>query len=79
MAPSVYSRELFLGEALDTEHIEVSYDAGVLTVRIPLAEQARPPRIEFSATVRPLARSLSLAALARGARGGGHVRSASKS
>jgi hypothetical protein len=27
----VFSRQLFLGEALDTDHVEVSYDAGVLT------------------------------------------------
>jgi len=33
----VCSRQLFLGEALDTEHIEASYDAGVLTLRIPVA------------------------------------------
>ncbi len=45
----VYSRQLFLGEALDTEHIEASYDAGVLTLRIPVAEQAKPRKIEISA------------------------------
>ena len=45
----VYSRQLFLGEALDTEHIEASYDAGVLTLRIPVAEQAKPHKIEISA------------------------------
>ncbi|MDQ3827574.1 MAG: Hsp20/alpha crystallin family protein [Actinomycetota bacterium] len=45
----VYSRQLFLGEALDTEHIEASYDAGVLTLRIPMAEQAKPRKIEVSA------------------------------
>jgi HSP20 family protein len=45
----VYSRQLFLGEALDTEHIEASYDAGVLTLRIPVVEQAKPRKIEVSA------------------------------
>ena len=45
----VYSRQLFLGEALDTDHIEASYDAGVLTLRIPVAEQAKPRKIEISA------------------------------
>jgi HSP20 family protein len=44
----VYSRQLFLGEALDTEHIEASYDAGVLTLRIPVVEQAKPRKIEVS-------------------------------
>ncbi|WP_027945348.1 Hsp20/alpha crystallin family protein [Amycolatopsis taiwanensis] len=41
----VFSRQLFLGESLDAEHIKASYDAGVLTVRIPIAEQAKPRRI----------------------------------
>jgi HSP20 family protein len=45
----VYSRQLFLGEALDTEHIEASYDAGVLTLRISVAEPAKPRKIEVSA------------------------------
>jgi HSP20 family protein len=44
----VFSRQLFLGEALDTEHIEASYDAGVLTLRIPVAEQAKPRKIEIN-------------------------------
>lgn len=46
----VFSRQLFLGEALDTEHVSASYDAGVLTLRIPVAEQAKPRKIEISAT-----------------------------
>src|SRR6478752_8136682 len=29
----VFSRQLFLGDTLDTDHIEASYDAGVLTLR----------------------------------------------
>jgi HSP20 family protein len=45
----VFSRQLFLGEALDTEHVSASYDAGVLTLRIPVAEQAKPRKIEISA------------------------------
>jgi len=44
-----FSRQLFLGEALDTERIEASYDAGVLTVTIPVAEQAKPRKIEIGA------------------------------
>src|SRR3954466_11345844 len=38
----VSSRQLFLGEALDAEHVSARYDAGVLTLRIPVAEQAKP-------------------------------------
>jgi HSP20 family protein len=45
----VFSRQLFLGEALDTEHVSASCDAGVLTLRIPVAEQAKPRKIEISA------------------------------
>jgi HSP20 family protein len=45
----VFSRQIFLGENLDTEHINASYDAGVLTLRIPVAEQAKPRKIAISA------------------------------
>src|SRR3546814_18623477 len=37
-----FSRQLFLGEGLDTDRIEAGYDHGVLTVRVPIAEQAQP-------------------------------------
>ncbi|NGO12363.1 Hsp20/alpha crystallin family protein [Streptomyces sp. HC44] len=43
-----FTRELFLGDTLDTERIDASYDVGVLTLRIPVAEQAKPRRIEIS-------------------------------
>ena len=46
----VYSRQLFLGDTLDTEHIDAGYDAGVLTLRIPIAEKAKPRKIEIAAT-----------------------------
>lgn len=36
-----FTRQLFLGETLDTEKIEAQYDAGVLTLSIPVAEQAQ--------------------------------------
>lgn len=44
-----FSRQLFLGESLDADHIEAHYDNGVLTVTIPVAEQAKPRRIEVGA------------------------------
>ncbi len=44
----VYSRQLFLGDTLDAEHIEAGYEAGVLTLRIPVAERAKPRRIAIS-------------------------------
>jgi HSP20 family protein len=42
-----FSRQLFLGEALDTEHISANYDRGVLTLTIPVAERAKPRRVEI--------------------------------
>ncbi|MDQ6934325.1 MAG: HSP20 family small heat-shock protein [Actinomycetota bacterium] len=44
----VFSRQLILGDNLDTGNIEASYDAGVLTLRIPVAEQAKPRKIEIT-------------------------------
>jgi HSP20 family protein len=43
-----FSRQLFLGDTLDAEHIEASYEAGVLTLKIPVAEQAKPRKIEIT-------------------------------
>jgi HSP20 family protein len=45
----VFSRQVMLADTLDTEHIDADYDAGVLTVRIPIAERARPRKISLSA------------------------------
>lgn len=46
----VFSRQLILGDALDTNGVKASYDAGVLTLRIPVAEKAKPRRIEIETT-----------------------------
>ncbi|MEE1942270.1 Hsp20/alpha crystallin family protein [Streptomyces sp. TRM 70361] len=43
-----FSRQVFLGDTLDVERIDASYDAGVLTLRIPVAEQAKPRKIQIS-------------------------------
>jgi HSP20 family protein len=40
-----FMRQLNLGDGLDVDRIQASYDAGVLTVTIPVAERARPRRI----------------------------------
>jgi HSP20 family protein len=40
-----FTRRVLLGESLDTARIEASYDHGVLTVTIPVAEQAQPRKI----------------------------------
>lgn len=44
----VFSRQLILGDNLDTESVGASYSSGVLTVRIPVAEQAKPRKIAIS-------------------------------
>ena len=44
----VFSRQLVLGENLDTEHIQASYDTGVLNLRIPVAERAKPRKISIT-------------------------------
>jgi HSP20 family protein len=45
----VFSRQLFLGETLDAERIDAHYEAGVLTLRIPIAEKAKPRKISITA------------------------------
>jgi HSP20 family protein len=45
-----FRRQLFLGENLDTDRVEARYDSGVLTVTIPVAEQAKPRKVEISST-----------------------------
>ncbi len=41
-----FTRQLFLGESLDTDHIKASYDNGVLTITIPVADKAKPRQIQ---------------------------------
>jgi HSP20 family protein len=44
----VFSRQLILGENLDTDNVTASYNAGVLRLQIPVAEKARPRKIEIT-------------------------------
>ncbi|MGI5240229.1 Hsp20/alpha crystallin family protein [Dactylosporangium sp. CA-139066] len=43
----VFSRQMFLGDALDTDRIEATYHNGVLALRIPIAERAKPRKISI--------------------------------
>ena len=43
-----FSRQLFLGDTLDTDRIDAQYDSGVLTLRIPIAERAKPRKIAIN-------------------------------
>lgn len=45
-----FTRQLFLGDTLDTDRLEAGYDNGVLTLRIPIAERAKPRRIAVTST-----------------------------
>jgi HSP20 family protein len=51
----VFSRQLVLGDNLDLEHIEAKYDGGVLKLTIPVAERAKPRKIEISTGEQPTA------------------------
>lgn len=43
-----FTRQLFLGEGLDSERIDAHYEHGVLTVTIPVAEKAKPRKVAVS-------------------------------
>ncbi|HUP73307.1 MAG TPA: Hsp20/alpha crystallin family protein [Acidimicrobiales bacterium] len=47
-AQGEFSRQLFLGESLDRDHITAAYENGVLTVTIPVAEEAKPRKVEIT-------------------------------
>lgn len=44
----VFSRQLILGDTLDTEKVRAQYADGVLTLRIPVLERAKPRKIEIT-------------------------------
>ncbi|MCX5137397.1 Hsp20/alpha crystallin family protein [Streptomyces sp. NPDC102256] len=44
----VFSRQIVLADTLDTERISADYEAGVLTLRIPIAERAKPRKISVN-------------------------------
>jgi HSP20 family protein len=43
-----FSRQLFLSDALDADNIQATYEQGVLTLEIPVAERAKPRRIQVT-------------------------------
>jgi HSP20 family protein len=42
-----FSRRVYLGDAVDSGKVEAGYESGVLTVRVPLAEAAKPRKVEI--------------------------------
>jgi HSP20 family protein len=45
-----YLRQLSLGDGIDADRIAATYENGVLTVTIPIAEKAKPRRIQIDTT-----------------------------
>jgi HSP20 family protein len=43
-----FTRQVFLGDSLDTEQIDANYEQGVLTLSIPVAAHAKPRRIPIT-------------------------------
>jgi HSP20 family protein len=43
-----FTRQLFLGDNLDTDKVTANYDQGVLCVAIPIAEAAKPRRVQIT-------------------------------
>jgi HSP20 family protein len=48
-----FSGQLFLGDGLDLDKIKASYDHGVLTITVPVAERAKSRRVEITAGSAP--------------------------
>ena len=48
----VFSRQLVLGDNLDLERLEAAYDQGVLRLTVPVAERAKPRKIEVETVAR---------------------------
>jgi HSP20 family protein len=44
-----FTRQLFLGEGLDSDEIQAAYNNGVLRLTIPVAEKAKPRKVQITA------------------------------
>jgi HSP20 family protein len=49
----VFSRQVILGDALDTDGITAGYNGGVLRLMIPVADRAKPRKIAVSTDEQP--------------------------
>jgi HSP20 family protein len=47
-AQGEFKRQLLLGESLDRDRIAATYEDGVLTITIPVAEQAKPHKVKIT-------------------------------
>jgi HSP20 family protein len=50
-----FTRRVLLGESLDISQLEATYDYGVLSITIPVAEQAQPRKITVGGSHKPTA------------------------
>jgi HSP20 family protein len=48
-----FTRQVFLGETLDTAQIQADYSAGVLKLSIPVREAAKPRRVAITSSDEP--------------------------
>lgn len=48
-----FTRQLMLAESLESDKLEANYDQGVLTITIPVAEHAKPRRVQVSSSGAP--------------------------
>jgi HSP20 family protein len=48
-----FSRQLFLGDTLDSENLKAEYTDGVLVLRIPVREQAKARKIQIASGQSP--------------------------
>jgi HSP20 family protein len=58
-----YLRQFNLGDGADAQRITASYDNGVLTVTIPIAERAKPRKIQIAAGHKLFAKEQSAVAV----------------
>jgi HSP20 family protein len=47
-----YERKLYLSDNLDTDAIEAHYDRGVLSLRIPVSQAAKPRKVQITSGAR---------------------------
>jgi HSP20 family protein len=45
-AETTVTRRLMLGDVLDVDHVDAEYHDGILTLRIPMRESAKPRRVD---------------------------------
>lgn len=48
----IHSRQVRLGDRVDTSEVNASYHAGVLEVTLPMREEAKPRKVEIASTAR---------------------------